>query len=470
MNWRLASALPALALTTCLALCLSGCGDAPAPSTQTASSADIAAWIEQLEIGSAAERFSVAAQLAGAGPLARDALRERLLRPMAREPGVSRPTEKRPLDAHHFAAQALGMMGTDGIPALLDVLEGDEELPRVEAQHVLTGLSLNPEQVHRLAGMLRSPKVMVAARAGELLRTQEAGPFVAGLRSAYTDERELMRLRVLGAIEAREDDAGQELLLEAAGEPDHDVRIRAWRILGDRIAAKRVDADRVAPMLDLLRKETRPEVASWIARALQAFEAPIDTALAEALSDALGQQNASPSALTWYLPGVLAARARPESYASVVAALRLAGSKGDALTQLRAAHARVVLEASRAKVGAPPPTDASIAELREFASDRLLAAAGSREAVPHREEAITLLRSFPERAADVARALRVALDVGSPEEQCAAIVTADGLLDAARASLRDAVAALKDHEDQRVQDHVRVWWGRHGERGAEVPK
>lgn len=440
-----------LILATLAVLLLSSCGAEGPPAT-----ADLVAGLDR---GTHEERLAAAAGLAALGSEGLAALRARLTQPPGPDASF-RVDAPEGLDGRFYAAQALGAFGQDGVPVLLDVLGGADEIARIEAQRVLAGLTLDEDAIDRLGALLAGSNVMAAARAGELLGMQPAEAAARGAARAAADERPFFRRRALLVGAQREDALGQATIEAFLADPDPGLRTEALKLLGTRIVAGHTGNEAVDVLLGRLAKESEADVATWITTVLQQLDGQDAARVAAHLVGVID------GPLAERLPAVLAAWGDydPAVRAPVEALLE----RGAPRVQVRAILALGALHDKARSEGRPWLGTEETATVREAWIARLLSIADA-SGPEERAEALLALASFPEASAATVTRLRAALEGDDGDVAAVAILVSESLVEQARQDLREAVDRWRRREHPGAQRAADLWWERYATGAAAAP-
>ena len=430
---------------------LAACGDAPP---------DVDSLVAGLDRGTNEERLNAAMGLAALGDEGIQQLRARLLRDEPAD-GEGTPFEVQPpdkLDGRFYAAQGLGAVGPEGVAALLDVLEGRDEIARIEAQRVLTGLTLDDAAVTRLADVVGGPNVMAASRAAELLGAQPPEVALRVIDRVAADERPAFRRRAMLTGAQREDALGEATVVRFLADPAPEVRAEAAKLAGTRIRIGLVTPTLRAALLEHLGTEGEESVVAWLIAAMQLDSDDQALPLAAAL------EAAPDGLLAERIPGLLASWRRLDD--GVRTALEAALLHGSPRAQLRAIVALATLADQGRQRGEPwwPPEET--AARRETWADRVLQIARATE--PADPDALLALGVFPEASAAAEPLLRAALQGDDGELALVAILAADTLALPARVALKPAIERWRTSTDAGPREAAETWLERHGDERAEV--
>lgn len=430
---------------------LAACGDAPP---------DVDGLVAGLDRGTNEERLRAAMGLAALGDEGIRQLRARLLRDAPAD-GQGTPFEVQPpdkLDGRFYAAQGLGAVGPEGVSALFDVFEGRDEIARIEAQRVLTGLTLDDAAISRLADIVGGANVMAAARAAELLGAQPPAVAQAVIDRVAADERPLFRRRAMLTGAQREDALGEATLVRFLADPAMELRAEAAKLAGTRIQVGLATPTLRAALLQHLGTEREESVVAWLLAAMQLDSDDQALPLAAAL------EAAPDGLLAERIPGLLATWGRLED--GVRTALEAALLHGSARAQLRSIVALTTLAdrgRQRGEAWWPPEETAA---RREAWAERVLQIARATE--PTDPDALLALGVFPEVSAAAEPLLRAALQGDDGERALVAILAADTLALPARVALKPAIERWRTSTDAGPRQAAEAWLERHGNERVEV--
>lgn len=422
------------------ALC-AACGE-PTPSDD-----DLVEAMAALERGLPEERTRAASVLAEAGESAIPLLEARLLAADERDAEVREAGS--PLDGRFHAAQALGAIGPPAIPALLRVLGGPSEPARIEAQHVLLGLSIEGPHAVELGALAGAEDLRVAGRAGELLATLPAETFALAVEPLASSLNPRVRTRAVHAYARRTDAAGREGVFRLLADEDARIRAECAAQLVAIAEAAPMDASDVERWLDAFAAETDESVLAWHVTGMTVLGPRVVPLLASRWA-------ADPkAALGERIPAVLVALVAYDEAAREL--LDRVAHSPNARTRIEAQLGRVrLLEAARMR---------GEAWLGPNEAEELALAAGAailrelhdpNDAV--RAMALAALAEIPETSAATATAIAEVLRAApSPTLAKVAIETADALVFPARRDLAPTIAAFESSADPVVADRAHTF-------------